>query len=112
MPMIRRVPKRGFHNKWGVEVFGVNVGDLEKRFDDGDEVTLESLAEKDLAKGSFDEVKILGDGELTKKLTVTAHRFSKQAEEKITKAGGTVQRIAPKRTPEQRVAELKSQESS
>ncbi|QEG39534.1 50S ribosomal protein L15 [Roseimaritima ulvae] len=112
MPMIRRIPKRGFHNKWGVEVFAVNVATLDKAFEDGDEVTLEILSEKHIAKGTFDEVKILGDGELTKKLTVTAHRFSKQAEEKITKAGGTVNRIAPKRTPKERVAALKNEQSS
>lgn len=106
MPMIRRIPKRGFNNKWGVEVFAVNVGDLDKSFDDGAEVTIELLAEKHIAKGTFDEVKILGEGELTKKLTVTAHRFSKQAEEKIKAAGGTVNRIAPKRTPKERVAAL------
>src|SRR6056297_387603 len=82
MPMIRRIPKRGFNNRFGISVFGVNVGDLEKAFDEGAEVTLESLAAKHLAKGMFDELKILGDGELTKQLTVHAHRFSKQAEEK------------------------------
>ncbi len=106
MPMVRRIPKRGFNNKWSVEVFAVNVATLDKAFEDGAEVTLELLAEKHIAKGTFDEVKILGDGELTKKLTVTAHRFSKQAEEKIAKAGGTVNRIAPKRTPAERVAAI------
>jgi large subunit ribosomal protein L15 len=112
MPMIRRIPKRGFHNRFGVSVFGVNVGDLEKAFEEGAEVTLESLAAKHLAKGVFDELKILGDGELTKKLTVEAHRFSKHAEEKITKAGGTVKRLEPKRTPAERVAAKKSEAGS
>ena len=102
MPMFRRIPKRGFNNRWAVTVFAVNVGKLNEAFEDGAEVTLEALAQKDLAKGTFDEVKILGDGELTKKLTVSAHRFSKSAEEKITAAGGTVHRLPAKRTPEER----------
>ena len=107
MPMFRRIPKRGFNNRWAVTVFAVNVGKLNENFDDGAEVTLESMAAKDVAKGTFDEVKILGDGELTKKLTISAHRFSKSAEEKITAAGGTVNKLAPKRTPAERVAALK-----
>ncbi|MCG8648890.1 MAG: 50S ribosomal protein L15 [Pirellulales bacterium] len=108
MPMFRRIPKRGFNNRWGVSVFAVNVSRLNETFDDGTEVTLELLAEKDLAKGHFDEVKVLGDGELTKKLTVHAHRFSKSAEAKITAAGGTVQVVKRKRTPAERVAALKA----
>ena len=69
MPMIRRVPKRGFNNRWSTEVFAVNVGRLNDCFNEGEEVTLKLLEERHLAKGTFDEVKILGDGELTKKLT-------------------------------------------
>ena len=108
MPMFRRIPKRGFNNRWAVTVFAVNVGQLNDAFDDGAEGTLEALAAKDLAKGTFDEVKILGDGELTKKLTISAHRFSKSAEEKIAAAGGTVNKIVAKRTPSERVAALKA----
>ena len=106
MPMIRRVPKRGFNNRWALTVFAVNVGRINDAFEDGDEVTLEALAAKDLAKGTFDEVKVLGNGEITKKLTVSAHRFSKTAEEKITAAGGTVNKLPGKRTPKERVADL------
>jgi large subunit ribosomal protein L15 len=106
-PMFRRIPKRGFNNKWSVEVFAVNVGHLSEVFDDGDTVTLEIMAAKNVAKGTFDEIKILGDGEITKKLTVQAHRFSKSAEEKIVAAGGTVQKLPAKRTPDERVADLK-----
>lgn len=106
MPMFRRVPKRGFNNKFAVEVFAVNVGRLGEIFDDGTEVTLEMMKAKNVAKGTFDEVKILGDGELTKKLTVSAHRFSKSAEEKITAAGGTVNKLVARRTPAERVAAL------
>ena len=108
MPMFRRIPKRGFNNKFAVEVFAVNVGRLDETFNDGDTVSLKDLSAKNLAKGTFDEVKILGDGELTKKLTVQAHRFSKSAEEKITAAGGTVEKLVAKRTPDERVAALKS----
>lgn len=106
MPMIRRIPKRGFTNRYASVVFGVNVCQLGEAFDDGAEVTLAMLSERNIAKGTFDEVKILGDGELTKKLTVVAHRFSKSAEEKITAAGGTVVKIPAKRTPKERVAAL------
>jgi large subunit ribosomal protein L15 len=67
---------------------GVNVRELERVFDAGDEVTLEALAEKGLVRGTRWDVKILGDGDLTKKLVVTAHRFSKAAREKIEAAGG------------------------
>ena len=66
----------------------VNVGDLEKRFASGEEVTPETLEAKDLVKGSYDVLKVLGDGELTKKLKISAHRFSRSALEKIEKAGG------------------------
>ena len=109
--MFRRVPKRGFNNRFAVSVFAVNVSRLNESFNDGEEVTLEALAAKNLAKGVFDEVKILGDGELSKKLTVSAHRFSKSAEEKITAAGGTVNKIQAKRTPKERVEALKSDQA-
>ncbi len=106
MPLVRRVPKRGFHNKHALVVAAVNVGDLEAVFEAGDEVTLSSLKEKSLAKHRFDILKILGDGELTKKLKVSAHRFSKSAREKIEQAGGEVV-VVPGRTP---VEEKKRQE--
>jgi len=109
MPMFRRIPKRGFNNRWASEVFAVNVGRINDAFNDGDEVTLEQLSAKDLAKGTFDEVKVLGEGDVTKKLTVSAHRFSKSAEEKITAAGGKVVKLEPKRTPQQRGEALKAQ---
>ena len=86
--MIRRIPKRGFHNAWGKTVATVNVSDLEAAFQSGEEVTLASLRAKHLAKGRFDELKILGDGELTKKLKISAHRFSHSALAKIQEAGG------------------------
>jgi large subunit ribosomal protein L15 len=88
MPLVRRVPKRGFHNRFAATVIVLNVADLEKAFAPGDEVNLESLRAKRLARGQFDVLKILGDGRLTKSLSVSAHRFSRSALEKIRQAGG------------------------
>ncbi|TWT54435.1 50S ribosomal protein L15 [Rubripirellula amarantea] len=107
MPMFRRIPKRGFNNRWATEVFAINVGRLNDCFNDGDEVTIEALSKKNIAKGTFDEVKVLGEGEITKKLKVSVHRFSKSAEEKITAAGGSINKIVSKRTPDERVEALK-----
>lgn len=90
-PIFRRIAKRGFNNRqFAVVVAEVNLFALEASYDDGAAVTVESLVDKGLAKGRFDEVKILGQGELSKKLSVTAHRFSKSAADKIVKAGGSV----------------------
>lgn len=97
-PLVRRIPKRGFHNRFGIEVAVVNVGQLDKAFSTGEEVTLEALAAKNLAKGRFDELKVLGNGELTKKLKINAHQFSKSAEEKIKKAGCEMV-VLPGKTP-------------
>ncbi|MFO0920011.1 MAG: 50S ribosomal protein L15 [Planctomycetaceae bacterium] len=91
MPLLRRIAKRGFSNNYFAPVVAeVNVAALEAAFEAGATVTPELLKEKGLAKGRFDEVKILGNGDLKKKLSVSAHRFSKAAAEKITAAGGTV----------------------
>lgn len=87
-PLVRRIPKRGFNNRWAKTIVAVNVGQLEKAFNAGDSVTPESLIGANLAKGVYDELKILGDGELKKKLKISAHRFSKTAMDKITAAGG------------------------
>jgi len=96
MPLVRRIPKRGFHNRGGAVVAVVNVGEIDQAFSAGEEVTLEALAKKNLAKGRFDLLKVLGDGELTKKLKVSAHSFSKTAAEKIEKAGGEAVVVAGK----------------
>jgi len=98
MPMIRRVPKRGFNNRWGLTVAVVNVGQINRAYAAGEEVTLETLAAKNLAKGRFDVLKVLGDGELSKKLKISAHRFSKSAVEKIEKAGAEMI-VLPGKTP-------------
>ena len=86
-PLIRRIPKRGFHNAFAKHVVAVNVGQLNKAFAEGEEVTLAALSRKNLAKGRFDELKVLGTGELTKRLKISAHRFSATALEKIKAAG-------------------------
>ena len=89
MPLIRRVPKRGFNNKTFADaVIAVNVVDLENCFDTGEKVTPEILKSKGLVKKVFDKIKILGDGELTKSLEVLAHAFSAEAQKKIEAAGG------------------------
>jgi len=88
MPLVRRVPKRGFNNRFADDIAVINVGDLDEAFKSGDEVTPESLAAASLIKGTFDQLKILGNGEIKKKLKVSAHRFSKSAADKIAKAGG------------------------
>jgi large subunit ribosomal protein L15 len=87
MPLHRRVPKRGFTNIFRVEYDVVNISDLE-RFDAGDSVTPEKLAERRLAHGRR-PVKILGDGELKKALSVSAHKFSASAKSRIEAAGGS-----------------------
>jgi len=89
MPLVRRVPKRGFNNKTFADVvIGVNVGDLEVCCDTGEKVTPETLMAKGIVKKTFDKIKILGDGELKKPLDVSAHAFSAEALKKVESAGG------------------------
>ena len=97
MQMFRRIPKRGFNNKFADDVLAVNVGQLEKMFEAGAEVSPESLATTSVGKGGFDVLKILGNGELTKKLKISAHRFSQTAREKIEKAGGEIVELPGKK---------------
>ena len=88
MPLQRRMPKRGFNNIFAAEFATVNVSELEKRFEDGAVVDAEALIASGAIKDAKDGVKILGNGELTKKLTVKAVKFTASAQEKIEKAGG------------------------
>jgi len=88
MPLVQRIPKRGFNNRWGKTVAVVNLSQIDEAFKAGEEVTLESLSAKNLARGRFDLLKILGNGELKKKLKISAHKFSESAAEKIKAAGG------------------------
>ncbi|MBQ9609064.1 MAG: 50S ribosomal protein L15 [Lachnospiraceae bacterium] len=92
MPLYRRIPKRGFKCRNHKEIVAINVSALEG-FDDGAEVTVASLIEAGIVKNARDGVKILGNGELTKKLTVKVNAVSKAAEEKITALGGKVEVI-------------------
>ena len=92
MPLYRRLPKRGFNNKWAKEYAEVNVKDL-NRFEDGTEVDLGVLLAAGLVGKQLDGLKVLGNGELNRKLTVKAEKFSKSAVEKIEKAGGKAEVI-------------------
>jgi large subunit ribosomal protein L15 len=92
LPLFRRLPKRGFQNFFAVKFAEVNVEELEL-FENGTVVTPEVLKAVGIIKKEYDGVKILGRGELTKKLTVKAAKFSKSAEEKITSAQGSIEVI-------------------
>jgi large subunit ribosomal protein L15 len=100
MPLFRRIPKRGFsHETWDQKYHVVNVGDLNDYFNDGAVIGPDELAKTGLANGPADGVRILGDGELTKKLTVKAHGFTKSAIEKIKAKGGTTEIIPGPKKP-------------
>jgi large subunit ribosomal protein L15 len=107
MPIQRRLPKRGFSNPFRVEYALINVGDLESL--DMAEVDLDKLVEAGAIKVRKGGLKVLGDGEITKAVSVKAHKFSASAREKIEKAGGKAEDvvITPKLTPQQRKAEEK-----
>ena len=92
MPLSRRLPKRGFTNIFAKEYAVINVGDLD-RFEDGTEVTAELLKKERVIRKLGDGLKVLGNGEITKKLTVKADKFSKTAAEKIAAAGGAAEVI-------------------
>lgn len=92
MPLYRRIPKRGFTCRNSKEIIAINVSELE-RFEDGTEVTVEMLLETGTISKAGDGVKILGNGELTKKLTVKVNAVSESAKAKIEAVGGTVEVI-------------------
>ena len=92
MPLYRRIPKRGFTNRFAKEYAEVNITDL-NRFEDGTVVDFDLMLQSGLVKQVKDGVKVLGNGELEKKLTVKAEKFSKSAAEKIEKAGGKAEVI-------------------
>lgn len=98
MPLARRVPKRGFTNPFAKKFATINVSDLDELFNEGETVTPAVLKESKIIKINFDYLKILGDGELTKKLDIKAHSFSASAKDKIEKAGGQVT-ILPGKKP-------------
>ncbi len=92
MPLARRIPKRGFNNIFGTKYAVINVSDLDK-FVDGTVVDTEMLVAAGLIRKTFDGIKVLGNGDITKKLTVKVAAFSQTAKEKIEKAGGKVEVI-------------------
>jgi len=93
-PLLRRIAKRGFSNRYfAADVAIVNLSTLEAAFESGAQVNPAALVEKGLVAKTADAIKILGNGKLTKKLNVEAHRFSKSAEEKILAQGGSVAKI-------------------
>ncbi len=92
MPLYRRLPKRGFTNRNSKDIVAINISDLE-RFRSSSTVTIEKMVESGLIKNTRDGVKILGNGEFTKKLNVQANAFSASAKEKIEALGGTVEVI-------------------
>jgi len=100
MPLFRRSPKRGFsHATWDIPAMEINVGDLEGVTQAGDAVYLAALKASGILKGKAEHLRVLGNGDLTKKLTVKAHHFTKSAREKIEKAGGKVELIPPPKKP-------------
>jgi large subunit ribosomal protein L15 len=99
-PLFRRVPKRGFTNGMFARSFNVvNVGDIDGLYAAGEEVNVETLRAKGLAKKSLDGVRILGEGDVTKKLVIKAHHFSKSAKEKIEAKGGKCELVPPPKKP-------------
>ncbi len=121
LPLVRRLPfKRGFTNIFRTEYQVVNLADIEERIDAGAAVTPALLKQVGLIRDADEPVVVLGDGDLTKKLTVSAHRFSKTAQEKITAAGGTTE-VLPllvtgalatvKKLPKEKLAELKQKQA-
>ena len=93
MPLHRRIPKRGFHNPFRTEYVVVNLDTLAERFEDGTVITPELLVESGLVSQARRPVKVLGRGDVSKKLTVRAHKFSGKAAEKIAAAGGATEII-------------------
>jgi large subunit ribosomal protein L15 len=101
MPLHRRIPKRGFHNPFRTEYVVVNLDVLEQRFDAGTVITPELLLEARLIHNSRLPIKVLGRGDISKKLTVRAHKFSGKASEKIAAAGGAAEILEAKATTTQ-----------
>jgi large subunit ribosomal protein L15 len=111
MPLFRRIPKRGFsHETWDKKYHVVNVGDIDKAFKDGDTIDLDALAKAGLAKGPADGVRVLGQGDVTKKLTIKANHFSKSADEKIKARGGATELLAPAKKPVRNKMKSKNKE--
>lgn len=93
MPLQRRIPKRGFINNFATKYATVNVAELNNKFEDGAVIDAEAIIAAGLVKKSYDGIKVLGNGEITKNLTIKAAAFSQSAKEKIEKAGGKTEVI-------------------
>ena len=93
MPLQRRVPKRGFNNIFADKVVTVNLSDLNRKFENGADVTIEALVAAGLVKNSFDAVKVLGNGKMEKKLNVKVSAYSESAKAAIEAAGGKAEVI-------------------
>jgi large subunit ribosomal protein L15 len=106
LPLVRRIPKRGFNNKFALTVVSVNLAQIAQVFGADDEINPTTLQERGVIKRRFDEIKVLGDGEVTQALKISAHRFSQSALDKLQAAGGTATVVQARRTPKQRVADL------
>lgn len=100
MPLQRRLPKRGFTNIFKKQWLEISLAKLEENFNAGDEITPEVLHERGLIKKAKHDLVILGNGEVSKALKISAHRFTKSAREKIEKAGGTVTEIVKNKEEE------------
>jgi large subunit ribosomal protein L15 len=113
MQLFRRIPKRGFsHATWDRHYHVVNVGDLDKAFSDGATIDQDALRKAGLANGPADGIRILGDGDVTKKLIVKAHQFTKSAAEKIAAKGGTAEILPqPKKPKRNKMKPRKANES-
>lgn len=99
-PLFRRSPKRGFsHRTWDVPAMVINVGDIDAASSAGADVSLATLKDVGVLKGTAERLRVLGSGEVTKKLTIRAHHFSASAKEKIEKAGGKAELIPPPKKP-------------
>jgi large subunit ribosomal protein L15 len=112
MPLSRRLPKRGFHQDKRFETYAINLDQLEKHFESGDEVTPELLLKRHLVVEAPGGVKVLGRGELTKKLTVRVNAFSASAREKIEQAGGSAEVVQVPKKVSKKAAEQPSNEPS
>ena len=93
MPLQRRVPKRGFNNIFAKKVVAVNLSELNRKFEDGADVTIEALVKAGVVKNSFDAVKVLGNGKVDKKLNVKVSAYSESAKAAIEAAGGKAEVI-------------------
>lgn len=105
MPLVQRLPKVGFNNIFSTKVAEINVGELARCFDAGATVDVDALVAAGLLRHRFDVVKLLGNGELDRKLTVKVHRFSKGAKAKIEAAGGTAEVVPEGRVEGGRASE-------